>query len=161
MQTYTLAEVISMNKYLNLGCSLMASSGKNRDFDTPFSTGVGRCSGWVKPGQPDLDRNIQEYYSGCSFSGFLHVSINHFPGPFQRKCSWFDRPGSQHALTCSFLWKWALKDMQSIAMVLQKHFRLYVTNLSIFPPTVFFFYFLLCFNTVFPFVYICIIVFYF
>lgn len=32
----------------------MASSGKKSDLDTPFSTGVGLYSGWVKPGQPNL-----------------------------------------------------------------------------------------------------------
>lgn len=49
-------EVAIMMTYLNLGCLLMASSGKNSDFDAPFSTGVGRCSGLVKPGQPNLNK---------------------------------------------------------------------------------------------------------
>ncbi len=39
----------------------MASSGKNSDFDTPFSTGVGRYSGLVKPGQPNLNKRIKTY----------------------------------------------------------------------------------------------------
>lgn len=43
-----------MISHLNLGCLLMASSGKKSDLDTPFSTGVGLYSGRVKPGQPNL-----------------------------------------------------------------------------------------------------------
>lgn len=40
--------------YLNLGCLLMASSGKKRDFEAPPSTGVGLYSGSVNPGHPNL-----------------------------------------------------------------------------------------------------------
>lgn len=40
--------------YLNLGCLLMASSGKKRDFEAPPSTGVGLYSGTVNPGHPNL-----------------------------------------------------------------------------------------------------------
>lgn len=40
--------------YLNLGCLLMASSGKKRDFEAPSSTGVGLYSGSVNPGHPNL-----------------------------------------------------------------------------------------------------------
>lgn len=46
---------------LNLGCLLMASSGKNRDLDTPVSTGVGLYSGLVKPGEPNLKNNNMFY----------------------------------------------------------------------------------------------------
>lgn len=46
---------------LNLGCLLMASSGKNSDLDTPVSTGVGLYSGLVKPGQPNLNKNNMLY----------------------------------------------------------------------------------------------------
>lgn len=42
---------------LNLGCLLMASSGKKSDLDTPVSTGVGLYSGLVKPRQPNLNKN--------------------------------------------------------------------------------------------------------
>jgi len=42
------------HSYLNLGCLLMASSGKKRDFEAPPSTGVGLYSGSVNPGHPNL-----------------------------------------------------------------------------------------------------------
>lgn len=45
---------ISNYIYLNLGCLLMASSGKNRDLDAPASTGVGSYAGIVNPGHPSL-----------------------------------------------------------------------------------------------------------
>lgn len=51
----SLLRLFSRESYLNRGCPLMASSGKNRDFETPCSTGVGRCSGLVKPGHPNLN----------------------------------------------------------------------------------------------------------
>lgn len=65
--------------YLNLGCELMASSGKNSDFETPFSTGVGRYSGWVKPGQPNLNKKQQVYISNCK-SKFIFFLKSHYIG---------------------------------------------------------------------------------
>lgn len=45
---------LSADSYLNLGCLLIASSGKNSDLATELSAGLGRYSGVVKPGQPNL-----------------------------------------------------------------------------------------------------------
>lgn len=59
MRIFCKQNVEPKQAYLNLGCLLMASSGKNKDFETPFSTGVGRYSGLVKPGQPNLKRGIE------------------------------------------------------------------------------------------------------
>lgn len=60
--------------YLNLGCLLMASSGKNSDLDTPFSTGVGAYSGLVKPGQPNLHKGGENKVE-TMFQRFLHDQI--------------------------------------------------------------------------------------
>lgn len=52
---------LSADSYLNLGCLLIASSGKNSDLVTELSTGFGRYSGVVKPGQPNLhSRQLQQ-----------------------------------------------------------------------------------------------------
>lgn len=61
--------------YLNLGCLLMASSGKNSDLDTPFSTGVGAYSGLVKPGQPNLHKGgktkLKQCFNASSMTKFV------------------------------------------------------------------------------------------
>lgn len=51
---------MQMQAHLNRGCLLIASSGKKSDLDAPFSTGVGRNSGNVNPGHPNLQ--IQKSY---------------------------------------------------------------------------------------------------
>lgn len=58
-ETRMVKRVLTSDNYLNLGCLLMASSGKKSDLATLLSTGLGRYSGLVKPGQPNLQRQPQ------------------------------------------------------------------------------------------------------
>lgn len=53
---------LSADSYLNLGCLLMASSGKNSDLATELSAGLSRYSGLVKPGQPNLHSKPKQVY---------------------------------------------------------------------------------------------------
>lgn len=55
-ETRVFQRVLTSDNYLNLGCLLMASSGKKSDLATLLSAGLGRYSGLVKPGQPNLQR---------------------------------------------------------------------------------------------------------
>lgn len=74
MSLMTASGLRHMISHLNLGCLLMASSGKKSDLDTPFSTGVGLYSGSVKPGQPNLQNTNTNNYSHA----LQHICILHY-----------------------------------------------------------------------------------